>query len=519
MNKSNLINGLLLLAAGGIATFGQAPWHWWPLTVVGISAFYVLVIKEQEHGLKGLFLSGWLFGFGYFAGGLWWIANALLVGGNEDFRWVWPLAVAGLPALLACFPALALLFAARIADLRRLDGFLIFVVSLAAAEWIRGHIFTGFPWNLYGYVWGGWPAMMQNVALWGAYGLTLLTLLWAALPGYILKGRGTKNQKIILSVAAVSLFAGCLSYGYTRLQKYPTTYAADSPAVLLVQANISQEDKWNPRKVADNLRKMADMSAFQSEGAEPAQTIIVWPETAITHAALEHPGARSLIKDSLATHQNDVYLMTGLLRRVDDEDSGRKKHFNSLAVLDRDLDILATYDKHHLVPFGEYIPLADILPLKPFVPFESFSKGPGPQTLAVRGLAPFSPLVCYEIIFPGNVAADEGRRPQWLLTVTNDAWYGDSPGPRQHFDQARFRAIEEGLPVVRVANTGISGIVDPLGRVLQSADLNTQAALTSPLPAPVPGQTLYGRTGDTLFLITTSVFIMSIMYLRVRKQS
>lgn len=500
------ITALVCLCAGALMVPGQAPWHLWPLFFAGLSAFYYFL--NQTKTKKSAFLYGWSFGFGYYAAGFWWIANALLVDGNE-FRWVWPFAIAGLPALLAFYPALCALLVKRFYNLQTLPGFFGFVALMSAFEWLRGHLFTGFPWNLYGYIWSGWPAMMQSVSLGGAYFLTLLTVFWAALPGFLLLGTKQSKQKTALLITGLSLFALNAAYGYWRLGQNPTQYH-QSVNVRLVQANISQEDKWNPAKTGENLRLMTKLSLAEEKQGKEDVTFIVWPETAISDNLLAHEKARALIKDALASYEGTVYLLTGIVRSDQDE-NGEVRYYNSLAALDRDLNVTALYNKSHLVPFGEYIPLEKILPLSPFVQMDGFTPGQGPIAFSAGSGPAFSPLVCYEVIFPGAITPkDRALRPAWIVNVTNDAWYGDSPGPRQHFEQARFRAIEEGLPVVRVANTGISGVIDPLGRTIYRAELSQMDGKTIKLPLPIESPTVFKNKGKLLFsLLLIALIVIS----------
>lgn len=299
------------------------------------------------------------------------------------------------------------------------------------------------------------------------------------------------------------LFITNLAYGYIRLQTPTMSY--EENVVRIVQPNIAQEEKWDPQKTIRNLETLVQLS--QSEDADQADTTyIIWPETALSESLLQYPEIRQVIQAAFNGYQNDVYLLTGWLRREDKAD--KVHYFNGLAVLDRDLNPLALYDKSHLVPFGEYIPLQNILPLSPFVQMEGFTAGEGVTNISIGNGPAFSPLVCYEIIFPGAVKPS-GKKTGWLVNVTNDAWYGDSPGPYQHFAQSRFRAIEEGIPVVRAANTGISGVIGPLGRTVYQSALSRRDAQTLHLPKPLVQRTIYARTGDSLYFVM--MIILSIL--------
>lgn len=488
----------LSFCAGALAVPALPPFNLWLCMLLGFSLFYVLLADVKT--ARGGFGFGWCFGFGYFGAGLWWIANALLVDGNE-FRWVWPLAIAGLPALLAIFTAAGCAAFVRAADRKTLGGFLIFLAALMASEWLRGHAFTGFPWNLYGVIWSTWPAMMQPVALTGSYALALLTLAVTAAPGFLLIWPAPRRHKIAVTAALAILFTGHAVYGSVRLSHAKAEFS-DTVGVRPVQPDITQEDKWNPEKAGTNLFSLLSLSAAPASEAQMPVTLIVWPETALTYHMLEDDGVRAALKQALAAYDGAAYLITGLLRYDPGMGGSADRYFNSLAVLDKNLNVMATYDKSHLVPFGEYVPLQKWLRFGPFVQMEGFTPGSGLTALAPSADIPaFSPLICYEVIFPHAVVPGGGDRPGWMVNLTNDAWYGDSPGPYQHFAQTRFRAIEEGMPLIRSANTGISGVIDPWGRVLSRAGLYEKTARTLALPRALPGGTLYGRFGDGPFFL------------------
>ncbi|HEY8191879.1 MAG TPA: apolipoprotein N-acyltransferase [Alphaproteobacteria bacterium] len=506
---------LLCLLAGVFMVPAMAPWNLWPCMFAGFSALYFLLMKAETK--RWAFMYGWLFGFGYFAAGLWWIANALLVPGNE-FSWVWPLAVAGLPALLAFFPALASMAVVRWGGkMKRLSGFLCFIAAFALSEWLRGHIFTGFPWNLYGYAWGGWPAMMQADALGGPYLLTLLTIGWAALPAFLWKSELTRRDKIATAACAMILFAICAIYGTARLS-LASVQNHENVRVAIIQPNIRQELKWSPEMAGENLRRLLMLSDPDGAEDENTVTLILWPETAIDGSALIHPQAREMIRDMLNAYPGNAYLATGIVRsETPAEEGAQPRYFNSVMTLDKNLEVHDVYDKSHLVPFGEYIPFQEYLSLTPFVKFDGFTQGPGTRSAAVKGLPRFSSLICYEIIFP-HAVTEPGVRPDFILNVTNDAWYGDSPGPRQHLMQTRFRAIEEGIAVLRAANTGISALIDPYGRIIDMAGIYEESALRTALPAALAEMPPYARLGDSLFFcLACAISIAVIILQRVKR--
>jgi apolipoprotein N-acyltransferase len=488
---------ILAFAAGAAAVRAMPPWGWWPALALGLSILYWLAASAKT--ARGAALAGGLWGFGYFVFGLSWIGNALLVDGN-DYAWAWPLAVAGLPLLLALFPAAGCALFRRVTPApRRLPGFAAFVFWLCLSEWARGHLFTGFPWNLFGYSWANLLPVAQLAAAGGIYFLTLVTAFWAALPGWLLFGEDRRAIKAALLILALGSFAAAYACGHHRLAESPTRLN-EKVAVRIVQPNILQTEKWDPQSLNENLDRLLTLSEKEPVN-DSIPTMIVWPETALTYFQLARPGVLPALKTMLGAYKMPVVLATGYLRRVD-----REHYFNSVTVFDKNMDPLVSYDKSHLVPFGEYIPFQKWIPLRPVVQFTGFVPGAGPQILSVPEAGNFSFLVCYEVIFPGAVLPPGGERPDAFINVTNDAWYGDTSGPRQHFAAARFRAIEEGIPVVRSANTGISGAIDPEGRIVYATNLMEMTARNVALPLKREQATLYGRYGDTVFWIFLLVF-------------
>ena len=473
-------------AAGALAVGALPPWSLWPLFFVGLGGLYVLLARLPAGATGRAWVVGWLFGFGWFAVGLAWIGNALLVPG-VPFRWVWPFVIGALPALLAVFPASACALAVRGFSLRRVSGLLAFVTVMTVAEWLRGHVLSGFPWNLYAYVWSESPIVMQAAALGGSWLLDVVTLFWATVPAFLLV-RAPARRPWLVPVRAVATVAGFGAYGAARLRHPIERHAG--VRLHLVQPNVAQSDKVDPRRAEESLAVLLELSRRgpEADGA----TVVVWPETAITSRMLATPRLRRAIGEALMSHRAPTVLVSGVLRR---DDAGRL--FNSVLALDRDAAPIASYDKAHLVPFAEHVPLPSILALAPFVNrIASFTAGPGPVTMiADPALPAFAPAVCYEVVFPHAVVATAEQRPQWILNVTNDAWFGDSAGPYQHFAQARFRAVEEGLPVVRVANAGISGVIDPFGQSVVTSALFMRTVLVTGLPLPL-APTLYARLGD-----------------------
>jgi apolipoprotein N-acyltransferase len=451
---------------------------------------------------------GWSFGFGFFLVGLWWVGAAFLVQADV-FAWLMPLGVVGLPAYLALFWA----FGAALARLfwsDRWSRILVFAVALSIAEWLRGHLFTGFPWNAVGYALTPIPLMMQSAALVGIWGLTLAACFIFAAPVLLVAEtpRSGKAGRIAFACAA-GLYVAHLGYGAIRLAGPPDALV---PGVHLriVQPNIPLGDRWGIAQADAIMQRFVDLSGDGKGAAGLAGiTHLVWPESAFPFLLTERPSALSAIADLLPP---GVTLITGAARaeRVPANaaaDDGQPSIFNSIYVIDDGGEILDAYDKVHLVPFGEYIPFAGLLRqlgLRQLITLPGgFTAGTQRRPLAVPGAPPAAPLICYEIIFPGAVLPS-GPRPGWLLNVTDDAWFGDTPGPHQHFLEARVRAVEEGLPLVRSANSGISAIVDGHGRVIASLPLGRMGVVDGGLPtalAPTP----YARFGDLIFALLLAV--------------
>jgi apolipoprotein N-acyltransferase len=408
-----------------------------------------------------------------------------LVDGNE-FAWVWPISVIGLPTLLAFFTGTYLAISRIISRPSTFHGTFTFALLLTFSEWARGHAFTGFPWNLFGYTWADTLSVAQGFAAFGAYGMTFLTVLSAAFIGYALNLPKNTPWKTRAACTApfILIFASLHLWGNGRLDNNPTKFNTDA-GVVVVQPNIAQTMKWDPEERERNFEKIVTLSQTARFGDDepPRALFIVWPETAISPAIYMQTAHIDRMQKMLRSYPMESYLITGLLRRDDTKEPAT--YSNSIAFLNKDMTTLQLYHKFHLVPFGEFIPFQKYIPLSPVASYSGFERGDGATVISRAGVPPFSPLICYEIIFPDNVTQkDNAVRPQWIVNVTNDGWYGDSAGPRQHFAQTRLRAIEEGIPVIRSANTGISGVIDSYGRVVESADFNQEAAIVTYLPRP-----------------------------------
>lgn len=487
----------LNFAAGALAALALPPFYAVPVLLFCFP-FLLLTVRASRNWASAL-AQGWWFGLGHFAAGLYWVGIAFIT--NEDVSNLGaPFAVGLLAGAMAFFPGLATLvfyLGRRVLvrlgrEFNGLGLCLLFAVAWALTEWLRGHAFTGFPWNLIGYAWGFWAAPMQAASVVGIYGLGLITVLIMLVPAVWFLERGAA-MRFGSAAAGFALLALVIAGGVARLPDGPGPQTGIE--LRLVQANIRQQDKWNTDLISDNFVKYLELSR---KPRRVPPDVIVWPETAAAYFLDREPSRRYLIADVVP---EGGYVITGAPRLRRNPGDGLRL-WNSLHAVDRYGQVVATYDKVHLVPFGEYLPFRPMLEkfgLTQFVPSAfDFTAGDGFKTIDLPGLPGFSPLICYEIIFPGAVARDDNP-PSWLLNLTNDAWYGDSTGPRQHLVTAQFRAVEEGVPVVRAAGTGISAVIDPYGRVVKSLGLNKAGIIDTRLPGSVESHTIYARVGDWSF--------------------
>ena len=494
-------------ALGALAATGLPPVHALPLLVVSFTGLVWLIHASRSPWRAAL--AGWWFGFGHFIAAIYWIGAALLTDPSR-FGWLVVPAVLGLSAGLALFPALAA-FVARLPALPLAGRVLALAVAWTAAEWLRGTILSGFPMNLMGTVWAPSLGMIQGAALASVYGLSFVTVLAAGAPAVLAApraGERSGRRPWLLPAAAFGLLAAIWVGGQARLALAPDQEPTDI-RLRLVQANIQQTLKWKEGERAAALARHVQLS--HRPGFE-GRDVVIWPEAAATFYLDESVPVRAFVAQAAPP---GGHVITGAPRRT--RSAGRTIAFwNSLHAVTPGGVIAASYDKHHLVPFGEYVPLRGIIPLRVLTyGARGHTSGPGPRTLEVPGLPPFSPLICYEAIFPGEVVARDAspeQGPAWLLNITNDAWFGYTAGPYQHFQAARFRTVEEGLPLVRAANTGISAVVDAYGRVTGRPGLGEAGVLDAPLPpalaAPTPMARFGGWTLAILLLLAAAVVLV-----------
>ena len=491
-------SALVAILAGALCVIAFAPLYIWPVLFLtfGVLVFLLDGCHAQAALRPRLIcagLTGFWFGFGYFLAGLYWTAEAFLV---EPLRhaWLLPFVMTLLPAGMALFFAAA----AALAMTMWAPGSgraLALAIALGLAEFARGHVLTGLPWNLIGYGILGTLPLMQIASLFGVYALSLLAVLLFASPAAILAPTGSKlaapRSAVAFACVLILLLGAGFVWGKQRLASGERT--GTDIRLRIVQANIDQADKWRPE---NSVQIFNDYLALTTSAGLEKIDVVIWPETAVPFLLADSPDALAAIGNALP---DKTALLVGAARIVDDRDAeGRlttSRIYNSVLAIDSGGRVTGGYDKIHLVPFGEYLPFQDFLEGLGIMQLTGirggFSAGTGPRRLEISGIPPLNPLICYEIIFPDGITRS-GVRPEWLLNVTNDAWFGTSAGPYQHFHQAQIRAVEQGLPVVRAANTGISSVIDSYGRILGEVGLGKTGILDATLPRALSA-TLFAR--------------------------
>jgi apolipoprotein N-acyltransferase len=517
----------LAAGAGALGALAMPPFGLWPVLFFTMAVAVLLLdgVADPRPSRRRFraFLDGWLWGFGYFVAGLWWLGAAFLVEADR-FAWAMPLGVMGLPAVLALFPALGFLLAHLLwrPGWARLPAF---AGAMALAEMARATLFTGFPWNSLGQALAQNLHLAQSASLVGLHGLTVLALLAFAAPAVALTreaGAGRSPARALLALPLLIL-GGMALFGVLRIPSAATPLV-EGVRLRVMQPNLPQDAKFQParaREIIDRYLALSDRPTSPGTLGLQDTTHLIWPESAFPVLIAQQP---ELLRRILAALPPTTTLVTGAARAgAVLPGEGRPPIFNSILVMTREGGISAFYDKHHLVPFGEYLPepfeqAIRALGLREFVAIPGgFSAARTRRSLTVPGLPPVAASICYEAIFPGAVLPQgNGPRPQVLLNVTNDAWFGLTPGPHQHLAQARLRAIEEGLPLIRAANNGISAVFDPYGRTLSRLDLGLDGVLDTGLPRAID-LTTFSRVGHAF--AAGSVLLLLAVALLMRRRS
>ena len=517
------------LVAGAASAYGFEPWGLWPLTLICFALLIQLI--SQAPSTKRAFMLGWLFGVGHFTFGNQWIAVAFTFQAAMPI-WLGYIAVFGLALYLAVYPALAAAGAHWIHhrttnalsqtdesgndEKPRPTATLHLILAFAGlwiiTEWLRSWVFTGYVWNPLSVVTLSVPFLSQPATALGTYGLSGFILLvvgmilkivtlWTPASG-VERGDGGRTGYFLGGLILLVAITGQSSY-------YQSASDGTPVALTIAQPNISQADKYAPGYDAINFAKLAMNSRpMPDQGAR----LILWPEAAIPDYLEEgypyryyqgQPGESATgARARLTTLMGDGDVLVTGANRLVIEKGQLVAARNSVSAMDANGNILGHYDKAHLVPYGEYLPLPWLLRplgLARLVPGDlDFWPGPGPQTMTVNlngKPVKIGIQICYEMIFSGQVT-DRKNRPDFIFNPSNDAWFG-TIGPPQHLAQARLRAIEEGLPVVRATPTGISAVIDANGRIIKSLPLGTSGRIDAVVP-PAKATTLFARFGNIL---------------------
>ena len=525
---------MIALVSGAVGALALAPVDIVPAMIVPMVAAVWLIDGSdqvsigrsgtQRHfwpSVRAAASAGWWWGLGYFVGGLWWLGAACLVE-PDKFAWALPLAVLGVPALLACFSALGFAIA-RALWMPGAGRVLSLTFGLCLSEWLRGHVLTGFPWNAYGMALGDNLVLAQLASIVGLQGLTLVAIAIFAAPATLADGDelGWRTVRPTLLAACACLAIGL--FGVLRLAG-GTVGTVDGVKLRIMQPNLTQDDDFSYARKNDILRRyltLSDKATSATTAGLADATHLIWPESPFPFILSRDPEALDMISSALPS---GTVLITGAAR-VEGQ-PGRSpppRYYNSIEVLAKGGEIGDSYDKVHLVPFGEYLPLSSLLTrfgVHHFVHIPGgFEPGARHHLLNVPGLPAVVPAICYEAIFPGEMmpVLPPGIVPGAILNVTNDSWFGKTAGPYQHFAQARLRAIEEGLPLIRAANTGISAIVDPYGRIIAQLPLGVENVIDGPLPNRI-NQTPYGQNHDILPAALNGILLTFVFFLRYRRR-
>jgi apolipoprotein N-acyltransferase len=512
---------IIALGAGAVSALAMAPFNAWPVLFVTFPVAVWLIdgaAAGKRRGVPAAAMAGFWFGLGYFVPGLYWTGNAFLVDA-PTFAWLMPFAVLGLPTYLALFPALGFALA-RLMWTRDASRVLALAVGLTVSEWLRGHVLSGFPWNAYGYALSEPLGLAQTASLIGLWGMTFLSVAIFASPAVLIDGSSRGRKPWIAPVAALALLVAMGVYGAVRLALQPTELTR--VRLRIMQPNLQQDVKFNYAAKAEVMQKYLALSdrasGPQSTGVRDVQ-ILIWPESAFPFFLTREADAMAQIAELLP---KGTVLLTGSVRAPDGPPGARvSRAYNSIYLIDHDGGVLSVYDKLHLVPFGEYLPLQAWMEKLGFVQLTKvhggFIPGERRRTMEIPQAPSALPLICYEAIFPGNLAPSDDR-PGWIVNLTNDGWFGNSTGPYQHLQQARLRAIEEGLPMVRAANTGISAVIDPSGRIVARLGLGVEGVLDASLPTALP-PTLYARLRDIPAAVLVAAAFLFIIRRRFTKRA
>ena len=461
-----------------------------------LSLCLMFKLTDLNNSYKQVIIKSYWYGVGFFIAGFYWIGNALLVD-MVNFGWLYPIALFAIGAFFGLFtipPFIAWYYFKKKNIYYQIVGFAcIWVLT----EWIRSFLFTGFPWNLLGTVFAFNDIFIQTASIWGTYGLSFIFLILCGSFYSLCVGFNKLSLVMILSLVAFLTI-----FGLVRIKNYE--YQNSDIKIRLVQPSIAQSMKWNRNELENNFHKYVELS--KKETLDNVD-FVIWGETALPFDIEYNEKYRELIKEAIP---NNGYLITGLVRY--DIVNGKYEAFNSMYVIDKKANVVGFYDKNHLVPFGEYIPLRKFLPdwIRPIANnIADFSTSEKLKNIKIGNYPKFGALICYEIIFPDKVV-NRKDKPDWLVVLTNDGWYGKSSGPYQHLVSAKMRAVEEGISVVRSANSGISAVINPLGEVIKQIELHKKGWQDVYLPKYSKINTIYSTFGKQIVL---TILVLSLIIL------
>lgn len=488
---SALLFGLLLVAA--LPPF----YHTWAVFAAFCGVF---ALSQKQSSVKRLSAIGYWFGFGYFSAGFYWVGNALLIDAAKT-GWLYPFVLllgGGFFGLFTIFPFALMKFVKT-----RFSKILLLAVGwFLSTEWLRSVFLTGFPWNPLSSVLAFNPLWLQTLAWLGTYGLSMLIVIMTALPAVWLLNPHKRN--IWAPFCSLLLILGLYIYGDFALVQWGKLNVGEQINVRLVQPSIPQTMKWSRDAVEKNFAQYVDLS--RAEGLENLD-FVIWGETASPFNLaydLEH---RVMAQEAVPPKG---YLLAGMLQDGYEQNTGDYLLYNSLAAMDYFGQIHGIYSKNHLVPFGEYIPLRQYLPkwVKPLTNMVGqFAKGEKYQTIKLDGYAEFAPLICYEVIFSGQIVRKQNK-PKWAVVLTNDGWYGISAGPYQHLVAAQMRAVEEGISIVRSANSGISAVINPYGIITSQIGLSERGYIDDTVKISMSHDTLFGKYGNLAPLCLAGLLVL-----------
>lgn len=495
---------LYSLIAGAFSGLSFAPVFLFPILFITFPLFYFLITKSEAK--KEAYFIGFFFGFGHFITGLYWISYALFFDINQ-FWFLFPFALVGIPAAIAILYIGPFALIMSFIKINHFSRIIIFSILWVVFELARNYFFSGFPWNLLGYSLCFNDEIVQLASVTGIWGLSLVVIFSSSLV-YLMFESKKNTKKVILFL--IALYGGLYLFGSLKI-KFSQLEIIPQTSLRIVQANIKQELRWSQNRATKNLETYINLS---NKNKKTIPDIIIWPEGGLEFAvSINHklPFLENIF-------DSKTFLVTGAERM--------QKHgtefevWNSLVAINNEGRIVDYYDKVHLVPYGEYVPMRSILKFNKITKgFRDLSRGKGPKSITLsKDIPSFSPIICYEVIFADQPIIKGKNAPKWLLNITNDAWYGITSGPYQHFHKSRIRAIEQGIPLVRSAGTGISGIIDSNGKVIAKLALNTEGVIDAILPAPLLNKTIYNQYGEKIiYLFLAFLALFAVLFKKFKK--